>query len=400
MLGLNYKDMNKKLIVIDDDEQFSKLLGVASKTAGFDTTVCNDARDYFEQGLSYHVMVLDLNMPTMDGVEVIRQLGKTGHKVHLILVSGYDSSVLHSAEKLAEEHHLNVVGSLTKPLQIPVFMQMLTAIDVLDQETDFTHEQQQETITASELKDAINNQQMVLHYQPKIDLKNTCLAGVEALVRWQHPTRGLIAPGLFIGLAEETGLMDDLTSSIINMAIHQSNVWKKEGLSIPVSVNVSAKNITSLSLPEQLTEQINNNGLDPSLITLEITESALMGELTTSLDILTRLRMKGFGLSIDDFGTGNSSLVLLHRIPFSELKIDMSFVKNMHRDTDAHSIVETCVMLAHKLNMTVVAEGIEDENIQNTLTQLDCNIGQGFHIAKPMPAQNLSVWLRDQAFEN
>ncbi|MDH5391828.1 MAG: EAL domain-containing response regulator [Gammaproteobacteria bacterium] len=386
--------MNNNLIVIDDDTQFSNLLGAAARAAGFETTVCNDAREYFDQGLFYHVMVLDLNMPTMDGVEVIRQLGKAGHKIHLILVSGYDASVLHSAVKLAEEHHLNVVGSLTKPLQISVFINMLSTIDLADHDIPYPIGLQQETITAQELLEGIKSQQMILFYQPQIALDNNALAGVEALVRWQHPTKGLITPAMFIALAEAEGMMDELTTSIINMAIHQSNIWKTQGLNITVSVNVSAKNITSLSLPEQLTEQINHHGLNPGSIMLEITESALMGELKTSLDILTRLRMKGFGLSIDDFGTGNSSLVLLHRVPFTELKIDMSFVKHMIADADAYSIVETCVMLAHKLNMTVVAEGIESDEIQKSLAGLGCNIGQGYHIAKPMPAAELTDWVR------
>ncbi|MCK4711064.1 MAG: EAL domain-containing protein, partial [Gammaproteobacteria bacterium] len=155
----------------------------------------------------------------------------------------------------------------------------------------------------------------------------------------------------------------------------------------------SAENITSLSLPEQLSDLIDDYDLDPGSLVIEITESALMGELTTSLDILTRLRMKGFGLSIDDFGTGNSSLVLLHRVPFTELKIDMSFVKYMDTDVDAYAIVETCVMLAHKLHMKVVAEGIENQEIRNSLAKMGCDIGQGYHIARPMPAQQLTKWI-------
>ncbi|MDH5517057.1 MAG: EAL domain-containing response regulator [Gammaproteobacteria bacterium] len=385
--------MKKTLIVIDDDQQFANLLATAASTAGFEASVCNDAREYFQREQSYSIMVLDLNMPTMDGVEVIRRLGKGGHQVQLILVSGYDASVLHSAEKLAEEYHLNIVGSLSKPLQISLFIKMLSAINIIEYVKPSQRQDQQQAVTAAELSHAIKHQQLVLFYQPQINLQTNKLTGVEALVRWQHPVRGLIAPGEFIALAENVGMMDQLTASILKMAIEQINLWKKQGLNIAVSINVSAKNITSLSLPEQLTEQINNHGLDPGSITLEITESALMGELKTSLDILTRLRIKGFGLSIDDFGTGNSSLVLLHRIPFSELKIDMSFVKNMQRDKDACSIVETCVMLAHKLDMTVVAEGIENEAIQSSLKQLGCDIGQGFHIGRPVPAAELTAWL-------
>ena len=385
--------MSKNLIVIDDDEQFSELLGEVAKTAGFDVLICHDAREYFESDKTYDVMVLDLNMPTMDGIEVIRQMGEQGHHLHLMLVSGYDNSVLHSAEKLAEEHKLNIIGSLSKPLAISSFVDMLSSINTYSVGRAKSNRPEYTAITADEILQGIADDQMVLYYQPQIDLITNQLKGVEALVRWQHPERGLVPPVLFIEVAERAGIMGELTSVIISMAVSQSEEWKSAGFDLTLSINVSAENITSLSLPEQLTDLINDYDLDPGSIVLEITESALMSELVTSLDILTRLRMKGFGLSIDDFGTGNSSLVLLHRVPFTELKIDMSFVKYMDTDADAYAIVETCVMLAHKLKMKVVAEGIENQKTQTALARMGCNIGQGYHIAKPMPAQQLTKWI-------
>lgn len=389
---------NKSLIVIDDDLQFAELLAQVAKSVGFETVVCNDARDYFEAEQHYAVMVLDLNMPSMDGVEVIRQLGKTGQRIHLVLVSGYDRGVLHSAEKLAQEHGLNVIGSLNKPLKITDLISMLNSIDTESPFDVYPSDSEDKPITAAEILQGIYDNQMELYYQPQLELRPNTLKGVEALVRWNHPTRGIIPPNMFIEMAEKEGLMGELTSYIINMAVNQSNEWKKAGYGIKISVNVSAENITSVSLPEQLSDLINDHGLNPQSIVLEITESALMGELKTALDILTRLRMKGFGLSIDDFGTGNSSLVLLHRVPFTELKIDMSFVKHMDRDLDARAIVETCVMLAHKLNMDCVAEGIENEDTQKTLAIMGCDIGQGYHIAKPMPADTLIEWVKSNNY--
>jgi len=388
--------MSKSLIVIDDDQQFADLLGEIAKAADFDVDVIYDAHDYFAGTKSYSIMVLDLNMPTMDGVEVIRKMGKTGQNTHIILVSGYDDGVLHSAEKLAQEHALNIVGTLSKPLQVSDFMNMLKSIDTDNAFDVYDNRSKTDEITAAEILEGIEQQQMELYYQPQIELRTNTLKGVEALVRWHHPTRGFVPPGMFIEIAEREGLMGELTSYIINMAVKQINEWKNAGIKITVSVNVSAENITSLSLPEHLSDLIQDHGLDPQSVVLEITESALMGELKTALDILTRLRMKGFGLSIDDFGTGNSSLVLLHRVPFTELKIDMSFVKQMDKDLDARAIVETCVMLAHKLNMESVAEGIENENVQKALTMMGCDMGQGFHLAKPMPASDLLQWIDGQ----
>lgn len=389
--------MSKSLIVIDDDQVFAKLIAEVASDEGFETSICNDAREYFVEEQDHTIMVLDLNMPTMDGVEVIRQLGKLGRRLNLILISGYDTGVLHSAEKLAQEHHLTVVGSLQKPLRLADFINMLDSVevDIPAKKSYLAHDQS--PIIANEIREAIQQKQMVLFYQPQIDLATNELKGVEALIRWQHPTRGLVLPGMFIEIAEKSGLMGELTSYVIDMAVRQSNKWKKNGLNLTISVNVSAENITSLFLPEHLSDLINDHGLDPQSIVLEITESALMGELKTALDILTRLRMKGFGLSIDDFGTGNSSLVLLHRVPFTELKIDMSFVRFMDKDVDAAAIVETCIMLAHKLHMTVVAEGVENSEIQQSLKNMGCDIGQGYEIAKPMPANELVDWFDAQS---
>jgi EAL domain-containing protein (putative c-di-GMP-specific phosphodiesterase class I) len=237
---------------------------------------------------------------------------------------------------------------------------------------------------------------LILHFQPQIDLKTSQLIGVEALVRWQHPKVGLIYPDNFIPLAEELNLIDDLTNEVINLAIHQEAEWKRFGYNIVVSINISAKNVTSLSLPEKLQEMIDTLDIDPSKIKIEITETELMNELTKSLDVLTRMRLKGFDLSIDDFGTGYSSLAQIKRNPFTELKIDSSFVMNATKDDDSLVIVESCIQLGHKLGLKVVAEGIEDKEILELLTDLGCDIGQGYYICKPICGDELLYWLHER----
>lgn len=232
-----------------------------------------------------------------------------------------------------------------------------------------------------------------MHFQPQINLETNEVIGAEALVRWQHPEYGLIFPDKFIALVENNGLMDLMTKEVINLAIQQISYLVEHGRRIPLSVNVSAENINSLSLPEYLTCILQDNKLDPTMLVLEITETALMGELVTSLDILTRLRMKGFDLSIDDFGTGYSSLSHLHRIPFTELKIDQSFVKTMEHDDVSKAIIKTCILLGHELGMSVVAEGVESEAILDKLINMGCNNAQGYHIARPMPGEQLLSWL-------
>ena len=185
---------------------------------------------------------------------------------------------------------------------------------------------------------------------------------------------------------------------VLNIACLQSYKWQEAGYKIKISVNVSAQNITGLTLPEQLHSLIDQYQIDPSMLVLEVTESALMGNISTSLDILTRLRMKGFPLSIDDFGTGFSSLSHLHKIPFTELKVDQSFIFDLIEDSDSYAIVETCVMLGHKLDMEIVAEGVENEAIWDALLAMNCDIAQGYFISKPIPADEFIHWLENDNF--
>ena len=381
--------------IIDDEQQVANMLAEFVHLTGYRANIYTQAIEFFEKnkpGDENSILILDLNMPDMDGIEVMRQLAETGYTLPLILISGYDMGVLHSAEQLARAHSLEIIASLSKPLKLEAFQEILHTYNQTDIEAKTSSISNELQLTASELNAAIHSNQLVVHYQPQIDIKSGALVGVEALVRWQHPEHGLIYPDLFIPLAEKKGLISGLTEQVIKQAVEQILNWKSVGLIIHVSVNISAENITSLTLPEQLIDLLNHHELDASMLTLEVTESALMSELVTSLDILTRLRMKGIGLSIDDFGTGHSSLSQLYRVPFTELKVDQSFVMNMQRDEDAKGIVKTCIMLGHELNMKVVAEGVEDKEIMALLYEMGCDIAQGYHIAKPMPADKLLEW--------
>jgi len=405
-----------RLFIVDDDIQTCELLKEAAEVLFTEVCVYNDARLFLQKNIyDTDIVLLDLMMPEIDGIEVIRHLAKRKSRAYLVLISGYDAGVLHSAEGLARDHGLKVSGDYTKPISIVSLMDLLAElleeieqeqktfqitepINNYDQDVEID-DSLRESVTKllfvpdfDDLKHAIYQGQLQLHYQPQLQITTGKLIGVEALVRWQHPIHGLIFPDQFIPLAEQTGLIEDLTSSVIDIAVGQSALWKKQGFAVKISVNISSKNITSLQLPEQLSSLVTHNQIDPSMMVLEVTESALMGELTTSLDILTRLRLKGFQLSIDDFGTGFSSLSQLHRVPFTELKIDRSFIAKMNQDPESCAIVETCIMLGHKLNMEVVAEGIEDQAIWNLLSSLGCDIGQGYHVAKPMVAEELLQW--------
>ena len=386
------------IYLLDDEAALVELHCEVAELAGFKAQGYTRASQFFEHVDEFEtgsVMVLDLHMPEMDGIEVMRRLAQMPNSPALILISGHDAGVLRSAEKLCRAHGLEVIVSLRKPLSMDALLQLFEqhVPDSNRQKHSDSHSVTGE-ITLIDLQHAIRNEQLVLHFQPQIEIATNQLSGIEVLVRWLHPEQGLIYPDRFITLAEQNGLMAELTHWVIDKTVKQEQLWQDAGLTTTMSVNISALDITGLMLPEQLAELLKSNKLAPTRLTLEITESALMGELVTSLDILTRLRLKGIRLSIDDFGTGYSSLSLLHRVPFTELKIDRSFISNMHEDNEARAIVKTCILLGHELNMRVVAEGVENEEHLELLKQMGCDLAQGYYIARPMPGNELMAWAK------
>lgn len=387
--------MNQKLYILDDDEQYASLLAEIAISNGWQVEIEHSPSIFLNADLPNNsVLILDLVMPEMDGIEVIRALANKNTDLLLILVSGFDTRVLHSAQQLAEAHNIKVLATLTKPISVKEFLKVLTQINI-NTSSILEPSLTTDPVSASDLNDAIEQHQLVLHYQPQINMKTKKLEGVESLVRWQHPEQGLLYPNQFITLAEENNLIDKLTEEVISMAVEQNEKWMDEELKIPMSINVSAQNITSLSLPEHLKSLTDKHTVTPENITLEITESAVMSQLTSSLDVLNRLRMKGFSLSIDDFGTGYSSLSHLYKAPFTELKIDQDFVMKMLHHTEALIIVKICIMLGQMLGMKLVAEGVETQEMWDELNKLGCDVAQGYLIAKPMPADQLIQWKQD-----
>jgi EAL domain-containing protein (putative c-di-GMP-specific phosphodiesterase class I)/AmiR/NasT family two-component response regulator len=391
-----------KIFIVDDDEQQANLMRAMAETAQLETELFTNSVDFLNTAISVNdIVVLDLQMPDKDGIEIMRELASQNIKPNFILVSGFDERVLHSAKQLAESKHLNVVATLSKPLKAKEFILLLSNTYA---ECLAKHKQQivnplpaknTEQITIDELKLAIRKHQLIIHFQPIVCFNNKQLQSTEILMRWQHPTKGLILPEQFLPLAEEHRLMNLLTEEILRLTIVEYHKLTASGINIKVSINLSAQNITDLSMPEKLEELVKNNQIVPDSIILEVTESALMNEISESLDILNRLRMKGFSLSIDDFGTGYSSLVKLYQAPFSELKIDQYFVMHMATDPDAAAIVRICILLAKELKMHTVAEGVETEAIWNQLKKLGCDRAQGSFITNPMLTEEFTLWVKN-----
>jgi diguanylate cyclase (GGDEF)-like protein len=245
-----------------------------------------------------------------------------------------------------------------------------------------------------ELRNAIKENQLVLHYQPKTDLKTGQVTSAEALMRWQHPKRGMLPPMQFISLAEHTGLIKQLTEWAIHTALRQIQDWQKEGLDLAVAVNLSARNLLDPGLPHQIGRFLKRFGVAPERLELEITESVIMADPVRALDCLTQLNQMGLRLSVDDFGTGYSSLAYLKRLPVHELKIDQAFVQGLMKDRNDAAIVRAAIDLGRGMGLTQVAEGVENQQTWHGLMALGCDMLQGNFLSKPLPATDFVCWLR------
>lgn len=249
----------------------------------------------------------------------------------------------------------------------------------------------------SEIKLAVEQNQLCLYVQPKIDFSTGKLLAVEALVRWNHPERGLVYPDMFIPFAEQTGHIDKISYWMLSEAARYAALWQKQGLDISLAVNLSARDLIDIELPGKLKQILATHELLASSITLEITESSIMDDPARALDTLEHIDRMGIKLSIDDFGTGYSSLAYLKRLPVNELKIDKSFVMNIEHDQDDVTIVRSTIELGHNLGLKVVAEGVENKNVWNILKVMGCDYGQGYFMSKPMPATELLGWVKQWA---
>jgi EAL domain-containing protein (putative c-di-GMP-specific phosphodiesterase class I) len=244
-----------------------------------------------------------------------------------------------------------------------------------------------------ELRSAIAGGQLVLHHQPQLDIGTGATVGVEALVRWQHPARGLLLPGDFLPLAEVHGLMGVLTEEVLTQAVAQAAVWRGRGLDLRMSVNLSASNLLDAALPGRVAGLLQEHGLPTESLVLEVTESVLLTDPDRSLAVVGALADLGVTVSIDDFGTGYSSLAYLRDLPVSELKLDRSFTADLLTEARTEAIVASTIELAHRLGLRVVAEGVEDEATLEHLRSLDCDTSQGYLHARPLPADQLEQWV-------
>jgi EAL domain-containing protein (putative c-di-GMP-specific phosphodiesterase class I) len=392
------KKSANKILILDDDPFMLKLLARMLSNLGYSYyTACDNGSSALQEvdhpdgppGL----ILLDLNMPEMDGAEFVRKLVERRYAGGLILVSGEDQRVLQTAQKMVQAHKITLFGCLVKPVAPEGLAAMLAKWSpVSPGEPGATNK----IYSANEVKAAIANGELVNYYHPKVVVASGRVMGVETLVRWNHPENGMVMPGQFIGVAEANGLIGELTGAVLAGALAQAQAWQKTGLSLQLALNVSMDNLASLDFADTVTQLTAKAGVPPQEVVLEVSESRLrQEEMRAPLETLTRLRLKRFRLSIDNFGAGHSSHTQLRDIPFDELKIDRGIIHGASTDDATRVKYDTSLVAARQLGMETVAVGVENLDDWNLLRRTGCELAQGHFIAQPMPAVDLPGWMAD-----
>jgi EAL domain-containing protein (putative c-di-GMP-specific phosphodiesterase class I) len=347
--------------------------------AGFRTVASTTPariRELVEQS-SPDVIVLDLQMPGLDGVSALRHLADARSTAKIFLVTGMDERTIASAEQYGLRRGLTIFGTLQKPFDPDELFARLERAHAAIR-----------PLTPADLEQAIANGELTVHYQPIIRrfADNTWdVAAVEALLRWNHPIRGLLTPDSFVSMGEAGGLSRAMTDFVLQRGIEQLKGWEALRLRLGLRINVAATLISDIGFPDRLETMLVEQSLDAEMLALEITETAMLEQTPDAFDILTRLRIKNIGLAIDDFGIGYSSLTQLFRMPFNEMKIDRSLVSRIVEAKEALIMVDALVALAHKLNLVVCAEGVENQATLEALGRFGCDFAQGYHISPPVP---------------
>jgi len=390
----------RRLLILDDDPAVGQTIQWIAERLNFEAEFVTCSEDFFRRldEMRPEFITIDLVMPELDGVEVMRLLAERNCGARIVISSGVGTRVLEAARRSASEHGLSIAGVVSKPISIDA-LQVLIGDGIESRKPRSKSNQsvvrREFGFAKSDLLQALDHHEFAMVYQPKIDCMTGTAAGFEALVRWNHPENGMILPDNFIPLAEESGLIDALTEQIFD----QSLAWFSQSFPhshMKLSLNISAKSLTDLHLVDSLSGLCRTYSISPERIVLELTETSAMVDPILSLDLMTRLRVKGFQLSIDDFGTGYSSMVQLVRMPFSEIKVDKSFVMHEYQSRESRSVIKSIIDLGHSLGLQVAAEGVDSADTLAYLNSLGCDLAQGYLIAHPMPGEAIQGWIEQR----
>ena len=373
------------VLAVDDEVDFLELIEQIGAGVGCDVITAETAAAFRDQ-LSRRqptLILLDLQMPGMDGIEALRYLARQGTAAGILLASGMDARVLSSARQLGESLGLKMLGTLQKPAMLEDIEALLAR-----------HIAPGERLSLEELQTAIDEHELVVHYQPKVvrSANDWQVRSAEALVRWRHPRLGLLYPAEFLPLAEQSGLIVGVTDFVLTDAVRQIGHWRARGMHLTAAVNLSPRLVQDLEFPDRLGRLLKEFDVTAEQLMLEVTEAASLHDPDLVMDIFTRLRVRGVGLSLDDFGVGLSSLTQLYKMPFSEVKIDRILIGEMATSKPATTVVRAIVELAHSLSLSVCAEGVESAQAFEFLEQIGCDALQGDFIASSMPAGEIETF--------
>ena len=381
----------RSLLMLEPEATHADAVSRFCSDSGYRASVASDFTGFARAWRrDVDLVILSLALSRSDGVEAIRFLAQRGCEAGVIITSDADPRILSAARRLARARRLRVLGTLCKPVVGPELSDLLAHARP---EPPQDCAQSEIQLARDDLRRCLADQLVRVYFQPKIDVRTLGFVSVEALVRISHPRHGLLRPDAFLAMAEVSGLIGELTEAVVREAFSWASRWRRQGIDLCVAVNTSPLLLCDMALPETLAGWAAELGLDPGRVILEVTETWLAEDGVAALDTLTRLRLAGFQLSIDDFGTGYSTMSQLNEIPYGEMKLDQSFVRNAARDPEARAIVESSIELGHKLGMRVVAEGVERQEDWDLISELGCDEGQGYFMARPMQPGALGPWL-------
>ena len=376
-----------RLLSLDDDEEIGKIVGAVAQKAEFDAIVTATAQAFNEslQRQTPDVIVLDLQMPEMDGIQMLRALGDRNIQAPIILVTGVDARTIASAEQYGRRRGLRILSTLQKPFLPEDLMQTLFAAKALTQ-----------PLRPADLAAAIKTGELVVHFQPVLRrfADGWDIDGVEALLRWEHPERGILTPESFLDLGDDRELSRRMTDFVIDQGLEQARGWFAAKLQLGLRINLSAALLTDVDFPDRLGTALSQYDIPGDSLTIEVNETSMLDEHPETFDILTRLRLKGVRLAIDDFGIGYSSLTQLFRMPFSEMKIDKSLIASAVESAEGRVAVEALIDLAHKLGLEVCAEGVENAESLEFLSDAHCDAAQGYLVSPPIRARQIAEVVR------
>ena len=387
---------NLHVVVLEDDRIDMEIVCTSLRKFGIThISTCTDGNQALAVVRTYEpdIIICDLNMPGMDGISFLRFAAEHNFSGGVVILSSVDRSVMKAAENLVKAYGLHLLASLRKPLNENEMLEALAK----QAPSHIEHHRMSKVAVLSlqELQKGFADDCVEVFYQPKISIATKRVIGAECLARWRHPVRGLLGPAAFISVLETHGLIDVMTKVILEKSAAQLRKWYNQGHQLKLAVNVSMDNLNQLNLPEEFEAIVQAVGVRPSQFILELTETRLMENLTVSLEILTRLRLKGFGLSIDDFGTGFSTMENLKQLPFTELKIDRAFVNGAVQDEAARAILSSSIQLGKIFHLNLVAEGVETQQDWDLIAESGCDEVQGYFVAQPMPPDQFIEWKID-----